>query len=71
MHTHAHHAVGPSSYHCGVRTVRLTYIAEHETLQSAIAVYSIYPTVFKGCKVNHFIDNTVALSALDKVTLHS
>jgi len=40
-----------------------TYIAELETI-AAIAVYSTYPEVFRGRKVNHFIDNTVALSAL-------
>jgi hypothetical protein len=39
---------------------RKTYIAELETL-AAIAVYSTYPSVFRGRKVNHFIDNTVAL----------
>ena len=42
---------------------RKTYIAELETL-AAVAAYSTYPQVFKSRKVNHFIDNTVALSAL-------
>ena len=42
---------------------RKTYIAELETL-AAIAVYTTYPVVFTGRKVNHFVDNTVALSAL-------
>ena len=42
---------------------RKTYIAELETL-AAVAAYSTYPKVFKSRKVNHFIDNTVALSAL-------
>ena len=41
---------------------RKTYIAELEAL-AAISVYSTYPAVFAGRKVNHFIDNTVALSA--------
>ena len=45
------------------RTDRVTYIAELELL-AAIAVYTTYPAVFAGRKVNHFIDNTVALSAL-------
>ena len=45
------------------REERKTYIAELETL-AAVAAYSTYPQVFKGRKVNHFIDNTVALSAL-------
>lgn len=40
-----------------------TYIAELETL-AAVAVYSTYPELFAGRKVNHFVDNTVALSAL-------
>mgnify|MGYP002629635561 FL=1 len=42
---------------------RKTYIAELELL-AAIAVYTTYPSLFAGRKVNHFIDNTVALSAL-------
>ena len=42
---------------------RATYIAELETL-AALAVYSTYPDVIAGRKVIHFIDNTVALSAL-------
>ena len=42
---------------------RKTYIAELETL-AAIAVYSTYPSLIAGRRVNHFIDNTVALSAL-------
>ena len=45
------------------RTDRRTYIAELELL-AAIAVYTTYPELFAGRKVNHFIDNTVALSAL-------
>lgn len=45
------------------RTDRRTYIAELETL-AAIAVYSTYPELFRGRRVNHFIDNTVALSAM-------
>ena len=45
------------------RLDRKTYIAELETL-AAISVYTTYPDLFKGRKVNHFIDNTVALSAL-------
>ena len=45
------------------RSDRKTYIAELETL-AAISVYSTYPKLFAGRKVNHFIDNTVALSAL-------
>ena len=40
-----------------------TYIAELETL-AGVAAYSTYPDLFAGRKVNHFIDNTVALSAL-------
>ena len=31
---------------------------------AAISVYSTYPDLVRGRKVNHFIDNTVALSAL-------
>ena len=42
---------------------RKTYIAELETI-AAIAVYTTYPMLIRGRKVNHFIDNTVALSAL-------
>ena len=42
---------------------RATYIAELETL-AALAVYSTYPDIIAGRKVIHFIDNTVALSAL-------
>ena len=38
-------------------------IAELETL-AAISAYSTYPSIIAGRKVNHFIDNTVALSAL-------
>ena len=45
------------------RTDRKTYIAELETL-AAVAVYTTYPEIVSGRKVNHFIDNTVALSAL-------
>ena len=45
------------------RTDRKTYIAELEAL-AAISVYSTYPTLFAGRKVSHWIDNTVALSAL-------
>ena len=45
------------------RNDRRTYIAELETL-AAISVYSTYPNLFKGRRVLHFIDNTVALSAL-------
>jgi hypothetical protein len=45
------------------RTDRKTYIAELETL-AAISVYTTYPSLIAGRKVNHFIDNTVALSAL-------
>ena len=45
------------------RTDRKTYIAELEAL-AAVAVYTTFPTLFLGRKVNHFIDNTVALSAL-------
>jgi len=42
---------------------RKTYIAELETL-AAVAVYSTYPSLFHGRQVAHWIDNTVALSAL-------
>ena len=45
------------------RTDRKTYIAELETL-AAIAVYTTYPSLLAGRRINHFIDNTVALSAL-------
>ena len=31
---------------------------------AALAVYSTYPELFAGRRVNHFIDNTVAQSAL-------
>jgi len=31
---------------------------------AAIAAYFTYPTLFAGRAVNHFVDNTVALSAL-------
>ena len=40
-----------------------TCIAELEAL-AAIAAYSTYPAVIAGRKVIHFVDNTVALSAL-------
>jgi hypothetical protein len=45
------------------KTDRKTYIAELEAL-AAMAVYSTYPDLFTGRKVNHFVDNSVALSAL-------
>lgn len=45
------------------RTDKKTYIAELETL-AAVAVYTTYPAVFAGRKINHMIDNTVALAAL-------
>ena len=45
------------------RLDRKTYIAELETI-AAISVYSTYPDLFAGRRVNHFIDNTVANSAL-------
>ena len=45
--------------HC----LRKTYIAELETL-AAISVYSTYPQLISGRKVLHYVDNTVALSAL-------
>ena len=45
------------------RTDRKTYIAELEML-AAISVYSTYPSVIAGRRVLHFVDNTVALSAL-------
>jgi hypothetical protein len=44
-------------------TDRKTYIAELEAL-AAVSVYTTYPTLFAGRKVTHYIDNTVALSAL-------
>jgi len=40
-----------------------TYIAQLEAL-AAISVYFTFPELFMGRRVNHFIDNTVALSAL-------
>ena len=40
-----------------------TFIAQLETL-AALSVYSTYPDLFVGRTVNHWIDNTVALSAL-------
>ena len=45
------------------RTDRKTYIAELETL-AAVSIYSTFPDLFTGRKVLHWIDNTVALSAL-------
>jgi hypothetical protein len=42
---------------------RKTYIAELEML-AAVSVYSTYPSLIRGRRVHHFIDNTVALSAL-------
>jgi len=42
---------------------RKTYIAELETL-AAVSVYNTYGSLIQGRKVLHFIDNTVALSAL-------
>ena len=45
------------------QTDKRTYIAELEAL-AALAAYSTYPDLFAGRRVNHFIDNTVALSAL-------
>ena len=45
------------------RVDRKTYIAELETL-AAVSVYATYPDLFAGRKVLHWIDNTVALSAL-------
>ena len=44
-------------------TDKKTYIAELEAL-AALAAYSTYPTLFAGRRVHHFIDNTVALSAM-------
>ena len=40
-----------------------TYIAQLEVL-AAISAYFTYPELFVGRRVQHFIDNTVALSAL-------
>lgn len=40
-----------------------TYIAQLELL-AAVSVYYSYPAVFRGRDVHHFIDNTIALSAL-------
>ena len=40
-----------------------TYIAQLEVL-AAVAAYFTYPRLFVGRRVHHFIDNTVALSAL-------
>ena len=42
---------------------RKTYIAQLEVL-AAVAVYYTYPRLFVDRRVNHWIDNTVALSAL-------
>ena len=42
---------------------RKTYIAQLEVL-AAVAAYFTYPALFAGRRVNHFVDNTVALSAL-------
>ena len=42
---------------------RKTYIAQLELL-AAVSAYSTYPSTFSGRRVHHFIDNTVALSAL-------
>eukprot|EP00900_Chrysochromulina_parva_P014490 jgi/Chrpa1/23041/Chrysochromulina_OHIO_Genome00025716-RA len=44
-------------------TDRKTYIAELETL-AAVSTYNTYGSLIQGRKVLHFIDNTVALSAL-------
>jgi hypothetical protein len=44
------------------RLDRKTYIAELEAL-AALAVYGTYPSLFAGRRVQHFIDNSVALSA--------
>ena len=41
---------------------RKTYIAQLEAL-AALSAYFTYPALFAGRSVNHFIDNTVALSA--------
>jgi hypothetical protein len=40
-----------------------TYIAQLEVL-AAVAVYYTFPDRIRGRRVNHFVDNTVALSAL-------
>jgi hypothetical protein len=40
-----------------------TYIAQLEVL-AGVAVYFTYPERVRGRQVNHFIDNTVALSGL-------
>ena len=40
-----------------------TYIAQLEVL-AAISAYFTYPELFVGRRVHHFIDNTIALSAL-------
>ena len=56
----SHHGLFSSPH--GIPPVRRT-IAELETL-AAIAVYSTYPSLIAGRRVSHFIDNTVALSAL-------
>jgi len=42
---------------------RKTYIAQLETL-AAISVYTTFPKLFAGRRVQHWVDNTVALSAL-------
>ena len=43
-------------------TDKKTYIAELEAI-AALAVYSTFSSIFRGRKVIHWIDNTVALSA--------
>jgi hypothetical protein len=45
------------------RTDQKTYIAELEAL-AALAVYTTYPSLFAGRTVQHYVDNTVALSAI-------
>ena len=45
------------------RRDRKTYIAELEAL-AAVSIYSTFPDLFTGRKVLHWIDNTVALSAM-------
>ena len=40
-----------------------TYIAQLEVL-AAVALYYTYPERLRGRQINHFIDNTVALSGL-------
>ena len=40
-----------------------TYIAELEML-AVVSVYTTFPSLFAGRSVNHWVDNTVALSAL-------